>query len=196
MRGNIVLLIIALAIFAGCSNNQQTPVDEPVTTEENVDQVQKLTVANFDEMATDLVGKEIEIKGLVNHTCKHGGKRMFIVDEGTDASVKIEAGENVSGFDAELEGSEVLVKGIIAEMVIDEAYLNEWEQEVMNDAGEDLKIHDGDHMAEGEETEAEENLRKIENYRNMMKESGKDKLSFYSVECISYDVVPPATEEE
>ncbi len=31
---------------------------------------------------------------------------------------------------------------------------------------------------------------KIENFRNQIKESGTDHLAFYSIECISFEVLP------
>jgi hypothetical protein len=208
MIKKIYLLLFVAVIFAACSNHQK-PVENEITEQEKV--VTELTVANFEKMAGDLVGEEIIIKGLVNHTCKHGGKRMFIVAEDTEESVKIEAGENIDSFDAELEGSDVIVKGLVEELRVDEAYLTEWEAEVEADAESELKIHDGDHEgehsegeeeAEGEEGETEEDhhgsdLEQIENLRKQLKESGKDHLSFFSIKCLSYEVAstPPPTAE-
>ena len=54
---------------------------------------------------------------------EHGGKKMFIFDENEDTRVKIEAGEGIPSFDASLEGSDVLVSGMLKELIIDETYL-------------------------------------------------------------------------
>jgi hypothetical protein len=67
----------------------------------------------FQDYASENVGKEIEIQGMVVHVCRHGGKKMFIVGEDPEMRVKIDASEEVSVFDPELEGSTVFVKGII-----------------------------------------------------------------------------------
>jgi len=199
----LVLIVVAIAC-----NNQQLPTDE-VTMEDMADTktTTEVTVANFTEKAADLVGQEVIFTGMVNHTCKHSGKRMFIVDEGTEESVKVEAGGNIDSFDAELEGSEVIVTGIVLELIVDNNYLVEWEEEVLEGESEELKIHDGEHEGEhneegdgDEEGETEEehhgsDMEKIENLRNMLKESEKDHLSFYSIECISYEIVPPPSPE-
>jgi len=178
-----------------------------------------LAIVDFDNQAGNYVGKEVQISGLVNHTCKHGGKRMFIIDEETEQTVKIEAGENIPSFDAELEGSIVSVTGIINELIIDEAYLIEWEaeikEEMLNAPEEEAELAEGEEEgehAEGEHAEGEHEhagggmgeaadmgehisgLEKIENFRKEIKESGKDHLSFYSIECISFEVIPEATE--
>ncbi len=200
------LIFIATIAFA-CNNTQQSG---EIKTDENLaaEIVTEVTVANFEQMAGGLVGKEVSIKGLVNHTCKHSGKRMFIVAEDTEESIEIVAGKNIDTFEAELEGSDVVVNGIVAELRVDENYLAEWEAEILSETEEETrKIHDGNHEGEGENEdgdgegkEGEENLEeehhgtgveKIENYRNQLKESGKDHLSFYSIECISFEVAPP-----
>lgn len=194
-----------LAIAVACNNQQKNDDNTEALEEETMEEIAELTVANFSEMAGTYSGKQIMIKGTVSHTCKHGGKRMFIIDEGTEESVKVEAGENIASFDAELEGSDVIVTGILAELIVDEAYLNNWENEVLEETSEEYKIHTGDHEGEhGEEGEDGEyakgeteedhhgiDLEQIEDLRNTLKESGKDHLSFYSIECISYEVAPP-----
>ena len=196
-------LLVVLVIAIAC-NNQQLPTDD-ATVDDMADSrsITEVTVANFTQKAADLVGQEVIMTGMVNHTCKHSGKRMFIVDEGTEESVKVEAGGNIDSFDAELEGSEVIVTGIILERIVDNAYLDEWEEEVLEGQSEELKIHDGQHEGERneegdgtEEGETEEehdgsDLEKIENLRNMLKDSEKDHLSFYSIECIGYEIAPP-----
>lgn len=211
MIKKIYLLLFVAVIFAACNNNQAPVENTDAEQEETAKEITELTVANFEEMAADLVGEEIVIKGLVNHTCKHSGKRMFIVAEDSEESIEIVAGENIDTFEAELEGSDVIVNGIVAELRVDENYLAEWEAEIMNeDEEEEHKIHDGNHEGEGEGHDEEgeghdeegegENLEeehhgsgleKIANLRNMLAESGKDYISFFSVECISFEVAPP-----
>ncbi|MEZ5082921.1 MAG: hypothetical protein R2750_05675 [Bacteroidales bacterium] len=212
MTKKLFYLFMILAIAVACNNQQQNAENAEAVEEESMDEIADLTVANFTEMAPDHAGKQIRIKGTVSHTCKHGGKRMFIIDEGTEESVKIEAGENIASFDAELEGNDVIVTGILTELIVDENYLNNWENEVLEETGDEYKIHDGNHEGEdAEEAEISEDedqvegeteedhhgtdLEQIEELRNTLKESGKDHLSFYSVECISYEIAPPPSAE-
>jgi hypothetical protein len=222
-----LFILCVLAVFIISCNNTQNPTSETNTDDQITNaEIAMLTIVDFDNQAGEYVGKEIQIAGLVNHTCKHGGKKMFLIDETTEQTVKIEAGENISSFDAELEGSVVLVNGIVTELIVDETYLAEWEKELQeemeNTEEEGEHTHgDGEGMhthGEGEEThshgEGEEGhehvsseygekaetgdhmggFEKIEKLRKQIAESGKDHLSFYSVECISYTV--EAEEEE
>lgn len=231
MIKKILFLFVITAFIASCNNTQSPSTDTEGSEQEMTAELVTLTIVDFDNEAGNFVGKEVQISGLVNHTCKHGGKRMFLIDTETEQTVKIEAGENIASFDAELEGSEVIVNGIINELIIDEAYLIEWEaeieeemskaaaeevtentevvEEVVHDHGEGEVEHEhaegegeGEHEHAGgglgEKADMGEHIsgfEKIENYRKEIAESGKDHLAFYSIECISYEVIPMQEEE-
>jgi len=75
--------------------------------------VMVVTPEKFQAYATENVGKEVEIQGMVVHVCRHGGKKLFIIGEDPEIRVKITASEIVSVFEPDLEGSTIYVKGII-----------------------------------------------------------------------------------
>ena len=77
---------------------------------------QKVEVNSFKDQAPDMVGKTVEMSGMVTHVCKHGGQKMFIMNDNPDVQVKITTGEKMAAFPAELEGSTVWVKGVVEEM--------------------------------------------------------------------------------
>jgi len=194
---NLILLLFAASMFAACNNTQNNAANEAVAEEQVSEAPVAITLAEFEDKAGDLVGKQIVFTGIVDHTCKHGGKRMFLVDENSDASLKVESGENISSFDASLEGSEVKVVGIVNEKVIDKAYLDEWEADVQKEIESSKNLHMGNHEKEKEDdNESEESLNQIKNLRKMLAESGKDHLSFYSVDCIDYKVLPSSDEKK
>ncbi len=197
MTKKLFMLIALAVIFAACNTIQEKSSSSESTDQEPIDEQITITVAEFDKNAADYVGKEVQISGTLDHACRHGGKRMFIVGEDNVARVKIKAGENISGFDAELEGGQVIVIGVVDELVVDEAYLDKWEKEVIEETGEEHKIHDGKHEKEevGDEHHADNELERIKNLRQQLAESGKVHLTFYSIECISYEVIPPASDK-
>lgn len=190
-----ILTLLGLAIILVACNNSQKNINENTTANEPVN----ITVSDFLAKADEYVGQEVKIKGTVSHTCKHGGKRMFIFDDNEDNRVKIEAGEEITSFDASLEGSDIVVSGILKELIIDETYLMEWEQEVnaeLNNPEEEsdttvVAEHEGGGLGEAADQGTHVSaLESIADYRKQIKESGKDHLSFYSIECISYEVLP------
>ena len=73
------------------------------------------------------------------------------------------------------------------------AYLDEWEADVQKEIESSKNLHTGNHKKgkeKEEESETEESLNQIKNLRKMLEESGKDHLSFYSVKCVEYEVIP------
>ncbi len=189
----LFFLLFAASMLAACNNSENSATTETSTDKQVSEAPVAVTLAEFSDKASDLVGKQIVFTGIVDHTCKHGGKRMFLVDENSDASLKVESGENISSFDASLEGSEVKVVGVVNEKVIDKAYLDEWEADVQKEIESSKNLHMGNHekgKEKEEDNEAEESMNQIKNLRKMLAESGKDHLSFYSVDCVEYEVIP------
>lgn len=176
----LTLIIIALMAFSACNRGAKE------TTGENKSDTAILTVATFDTSAYNYVDKPVIIEGTVLHTCKHGGKRMFLVD-GTDSiRVEITAGPEIAKFDDQLVGSRVRVFGILKEERIDEKYLNEWENEVKKPVeNHDAGVHSG---AKGHEDQsASDKLEQINSLREDLKNSSKDHLSFFSIEASKFE---------
>ncbi|MEZ5197801.1 MAG: hypothetical protein R2764_15865 [Bacteroidales bacterium] len=73
MSKKIYLLFIIVAIIVSCNNSQNNQPAE-TSDQEVVEESVILTINDFDASAVDYVGKEVQIAGLVNHACKHGGK--------------------------------------------------------------------------------------------------------------------------
>lgn len=204
MRNSLYLLFGLALILAGCGGqNTDQAAEAPVP----------VTIVQFNADAADYVGRTVEISGTVDHVCKHGGKRMFIMGDDPGDRVKIEAGGKVAAFDATLEGSEVRVVAVGRVQTIDAAYLDTWEKEVRTGSGgeglhtgcsEEQELaegegHDHDHdHAEGEghdhdHDHAEQDdhgaadLQRIAGLRKQLAESGRDQLAFYHLECVSFE---------
>lgn len=176
-----VIAFMLTACGGGQKDAQQAQTDEPV----------ELTVGNFKEMAAGLVGQTVKIKGTADHICKHDGKKLFIIDVDMPGRVKIVTGENMAAFNSENEGLDFVVVGTIAETIIDEAYLQEWEEELKAEMEEHKHLEDGEGHGEEEDDHhsAEAAYEQIAKYRQTMAEQGVDKLSFYHIVAISYEIV-------
>ena len=176
MTRNLLFFLFSIIILSSCNQNAKK-----AEADHSKDTV-KMAVMTFDQKADSFVNRTVVIEGTVLHTCKHGGKRMFIVD-GTDSiRVEITAGKEITKFDESLAGSRVRVWGILLEERIDAKYLNEWEAEVKKPVeNHDAGIHTG---AKGHEDQGlQEKLDQINSLRDDLKKSGKDHLSFFSIEA-------------
>ena len=151
--------------------------------------VTKVKLKDFKEKAGEYVGKTIKLKGIVDHICEHGGKKMFLVEEKSDARVKITPDENLAAFNQDLVGETVEVIGVVKEFRLDEDYLIEMEEKIKADSKEESEIHMGEHKGDKEEHSAEDQMEQVNNLRKKLKDSGKDHLSYYSVEATSYKIL-------
>lgn len=197
MKNLVYLFIVVVAFLAACGNTGQQNEENGTTDSTAVnEEVTMVTVTEFLATPEKWANEKIKLVGTVSHTCKHSGKKMFIFDDNSEKTVKINAGGEVTMFDVAWEGSDVEVIGkVVEDARIDEQYLNEWEEEI-NQAIEDGEIEvctaeneatEGQLTEEGETTEEAEDdpFAPIKKYRKQLAESGKPYISYYAVECIN-----------
>ena len=191
---NYLFILLALAFIAtSCENSNKESTEQKTDEVAVVEQITPLLVAEFDDKAGDYVGKKIELKGTVDHICKHGGQRLFLVSEESEARIKVTPDEEIAAFNAELEGNNIIITGIVEEQRVDEDYLREWEEEIKSGAEMADGKGEGSHLGGtvekgGEGADIAEEMEKVNNLREMIKESGKDYISFFSVLCTDYTV--------
>ena len=177
MRSIAAIFILVAAFFVSCNNAAKE--------EANANDTVLLTVAVFDTTAYNYVDKPVWIEGTVTHTCKHGGKRMFIADGNDSILVEITTGPDIVKFDEALIGSRLKVLGILKELRIDEKYLNEWEAELKQPVeNHDAGVHTGQKGHEDQPADAK--FEQINSYRQQLKDLNTDHLSFYSIEAVSF----------
>ena len=147
-----------------------------------------LIVSTFDQQAPGIIGQNIKIEGIVLHTCKHSGKRMFIVDGNDSMRVEVTAGKDIPSFEEMLIGKRLRILGILKEKKIDQNYLNEWENEINNPEGtKNTNIH---RSVKGQFDQSnQDKLDQINSLRNDLKNSKKNYLSFFYIEASKFEEI-------
>ena len=172
----ITLILIVLVITVSCSKNTKK---ENKTEIQNSEQTTKTTdkpvlaLADFNKKAGKWIGKEVQVNGIVDHVCKHGGKKLLLVNDKGDVHVVSE-----SRFDDALIGDEVALTGVVKEFKVDEAYCLQKEEDHMQNHKEGT---------DSDEVYAKK-MKEIKSYRDSMKVAGVDHLSFYSLDYISHQI--------
>jgi len=169
----IAILAFALISCGGNSGNNTTVNDENLSMEDTQNQDNLIAIGEFDTKAGDFVDQEVIVEGIVDHVCKHGGKKLFLVSDEGDLHV-----EGDERFDESLTGSYVSVKGIVREFRVDEAYCLKMEED-------NIQSHK---KGETDEDLYAMKMEQIQYYRDSMMTANVDHLSFYSVEYVSLDV--------
>lgn len=171
---NKLLLVFAAAIiFAGCSGEQKKETTHGDSTKQDT-QTPKIELAKFNNEAGKHVDQKVAVSGIVDHVCKHGGKKLLLVTDEADLHVTSD-----ERFNDELMGSEIEVEGIVRELRIDEAQCLKMEED-------NIKSHK---TGETDESLYERKQHQIEHYRDSMQKANVDHLSFYSLEYLAHNTV-------
>jgi len=187
MKKVLGLLLIAVVLFS-CGTKQQKENQETTTN--------KLSAISVDKVlsnTSDYVNKEVMVKGLINHVCSHGGKRMFILGENPDEALRITPNNKIGVFEKDLEGNTVKIKGVLKELIIDDEYVAQLEKEV-EEGMDNEALHDhsgGDHEEEEEEDAAVDSskIKQVEQMKADIAESEKGFVAQYWIEASEVEVI-------
>ncbi len=167
----IAFIFVLILVLTACKKDAQNAEITNQETIETAAETPLLAISEFDTKAGEFVAKEVKVKGIVDHICKHGGKKLLLVtDEG-----KVHVTSDTR-FEEELIGSEIALNGVVAEERIDEAYLLKIEED-------NIKSH-----SEGQSSDEQFEAKKkhIQEYRDQMKSDNTDHISNYSLEYMSH----------
>ena len=192
MKTKLMILLAAATMFVACGgNNSNKAADNAAEATEATTSMEIDAVLTEAEALTD---QQIVLEGICTHICKHGGTKIFMMGSDDTKTLRIEAAK-LGSFDQKCVNSIVKVNGILREERVDEAYLQRWEAAV---AAQTAKQHgevetgcDSEKAARGEtgNTVAE----RIADFRTKIAARkaavGKEYLSFYYVEALSYEIV-------
>jgi hypothetical protein len=178
-KTTIILMSLALCA-ASCGNTpKQKNGAGAAATEANANAAaSSYDVDSLLTAADSLVGKSVSLRGYVTHTCKHSGKRCFLTGESQTASIRVEAKEGIGGFNRELVGSQIAVRGTLRERRLSQDEVAQLEANANKKLEED---------GSAESCQAE--LSNIAKMRKWMKEHGKDYYAIYYVDGHEYEAL-------
>ena len=170
MKKFVFLLALTIS-FISCKTETQ---EVEGVKETKAIEIPMLAIGEFDAKAGEFVNKEIQINGIVDHVCKHGGKKILMVNDDGDVHVTSE-----ERFDEALMGSEITLTGIVVEERIDESTCLQMEENNMNS------------HSEGKTNEEQFNQQQehVQQYRDEMKAENKAYISNYSLKLVSHSKV-------
>lgn len=169
----IALLVALVGLLAACNQKDETKNKASENQEIEINEVPQLALASFEDEAKTHVDKEVSVEGIVDHVCKHGGKKLLLVVDG--ASVHVVATEK--RFDDALVGQQVSLTGIVREERIDESTCLQMEEDAIKNHSE----------GEANDEVLERKKKQIQFYRDSMATAGIDHLSYYSLDFIAFN---------
>lgn len=173
---NLVFIVAILLGVASCGNKtekKQTAETKAFSGE------YVYTIDSLLKVADGKLNQEVVVKGHVTHTCKHSGKRCFIVGEDQKTTLRVEAKGEIGGFNRELVGSELAIKGIVKERRLTKEYLDQYEKDV----------NDKKAQEDGSAESCEAELSNIKGMKDWMAENSKEYYSIYYIDGENYEVI-------
>ena len=177
MKQLFLVAIFSVTLFSCSGNKQQTNASDEAQTTTSTEYA-TFELDDLLAIADQELDKTLTVAGYVTHTCKHAGKRCFIVGESQKASMRIEAKGEIGGFNRELVGSKISVTGTLKERRLSHEYINEMEK------GVNLKKEE-----DGNAESCAAELSNIADMRKWMKEHGKDYYAIYYMDGLSFDIL-------
>jgi len=167
MKRLFVFSVLVLALFSCSGNSKQAEASAETFELDNL-----LTVAE------QKVDSTVTVVGYVTHTCKHSGKKCFIVGDSQKVTLQVMANGEIETFSPELVGSKLAITGVLKEYQLSEDYINEKEKDVKQ-----LEKEEG--MAEACAAE----LSNISDMRQWMKDHGKNYYVMYYMNGQKFNVL-------
>lgn len=177
----ILFLAAALLTMAACNNKsaKQQRAGQEENVEAHASEVPVYKLDSLLKVADRMVDQTVTVRGFVTHTCKHSGKRCFIVGDDLNTSFRVEAGGEIGGFNRELTGSELAITGIVRERRLTKEYIDQYEEEV----------NEKKHKEDGSAETCQAELNNINEMREWMKAHNKDYYSIYYMDGERYEVI-------
>jgi hypothetical protein len=167
----ILLVLVIAAALCSCNSTPKKTANAEVNKDQKISTA--LSVDDLLHSADKKVNETVEVIGVVNHVCQHSGRRCFL--KGADgAGLKIEASGELKGFNKEIVGMIIKVKGVLKE------------QRISKD--EIAKITAAQKVEE-EDGHCDTESNNVIKMRYWMKKNGKDYYAFYYVDGTEYEVV-------
>lgn len=167
MRSLMIAFALMFALIS-CKDTGKKTSEADVVAEE-VYEVPTITIGEFNSDAGKYLDKEVKVQGIVDHVCKHGGKKIFFVDDDQDLHINSE-----TRFEEDLNGSKLLVTGIVREFRVDEAFCLQMEEDNIQNHTDDPE-------------KFEHKKETIKYYRDSMTMASSDHLSYYSLDYVSHE---------
>ncbi len=132
MKRSFTLFPVLAFLFIACTSNPSGKTESSKTPS---------VIVGVDSVLASpqkFIEKTVSIKGIVVHTCRHSGKKMFLAGTDKNKFVKVIAGPGISRFDQSLEGETVIATGKLGllDEKEDEKHASEHEGKVMMKAAE------------------------------------------------------------
>lgn len=137
----IISFVAILFLVAACTGNQRAK-SKTAQTEKAQDTIIYSSIDELFLRANELSKQTVHVKGIIDHVCKHSGKRFKIRTEDGSSELKIELGDNFPSCDPSIMGKTAKISGKLVPVNLDADGVRKWEAHIReNHQGEEDTEH-------------------------------------------------------
>lgn len=184
MRQGLFIMLPVVLLLVSCGKQAEPAPGESTGEAAPAAVMHRLSIVDVMEDAVNYVGETVAVTGTVEHVCRHGGKKMFIVGDDPSDRLRVTVGETVAAFQVDLEGSKVVVQGPLMAEKVDDAFLDAWEADLKKpgeDGGPGQGAEAGNHH--------DDIPAQIATFRMIIADNDGEPLNFYHLECMSFEEI-------
>lgn len=134
----IISIAIAMLFLGSCTNNTQRTKTDVAQTSKGTDTVSYYTLDELFLHAGELSGTTVHVKGIIDHVCKHSGKRFKIIGGNETLELKIELGDKFPTCDPTIVGKIAKITGKLVPVILNADDVKKWEAHIReNHKGEE-----------------------------------------------------------
>ena len=184
MKKSLLFFAVCTILMASCggkatSDNTANEASNTNPTSQQVNNAPTLEIEDIYLSGDTLIDKDVIVTGTVTHTCKHAGKKCFLVGKDGKASLRVEAKGEIGGFNKELVGSQLAIKGKLRGNKLSKEYIDQQEK-LMNE-----KIA----TKETTEENCQVELNNFATMKQWMQDNNKEFYVVYYMDGESFNVV-------
>ena len=173
-----ILTAVALLLsvgFTACQNGQKpAETSEADSVVVATAETSAVTPEKIMAEGATLVNQTVEVKGMITHVCKHGGKKCSIIGEDPNLFIQVMVGGEMEVFTQEQIGTNITVKGTVKERQITKEMIAQQE--------EALKAAAANAENKAAEEHCSQSMHNVNRMKQWMTDNSKDYYPVYYVE--------------
>jgi PBP1b-binding outer membrane lipoprotein LpoB len=126
MKTIVSTLAVLTILLTACIQNQANKTSVAVEEAKVETPVNYQTVEAVLKNTDNLVGENVNVTGVIDHVCKHGGKRFKMLSSDGTQTIKVELGDKFKPADPSIAGKTVKVTGTLSPYNMDAAMIKAW----------------------------------------------------------------------
>lgn len=178
----LLSLFISSIILTSCGSKDTTNKVDNSTTNNASQEISNLPTLEIEDVymkGDSLLDQDVIVTGTVTHTCKHAGKKCFLVGKDGKATLRVEAKGDIGGFNKELVGSQLTIKGKLRGNKLSKEYIDQQEKLVNDQIASKAKT----------EENCQVELNNFATMKQWMQDNNKEFYIVYYMDGESFDVV-------